>query len=164
MKRRITSFFQRYCKMASNSTRIQFDSEISGDGETPMFSIRRNEIYRRGHYGIQFSFFRRKVYIHLQGMLLLPFCMCFCLVERLFFVFEFVLLQFTTLRALSVIRGIVWWLCRQWRHHDPIYIGQGHKRRSSPRSQSRSDARSYQSQGQGQTKVKNKVIKFKVIL
>uniref|UniRef100_A0A8W8MIM3 Uncharacterized protein n=1 Tax=Magallana gigas TaxID=29159 RepID=A0A8W8MIM3_MAGGI len=51
--------------MAATST-VRFETELSPDGETPQFTLKESDQYRKGHYALQMTFFRGKVYIHVQ--------------------------------------------------------------------------------------------------
>lgn len=52
--------------MASTSM-PKFETEISPDGETPQFTLKESDQYCKGHYALQMTYFRGKVYLHLQG-------------------------------------------------------------------------------------------------
>lgn len=59
-------FFLLWLEMAATST-VRFETELSPDGETPQFTLKESDQYRKGHYALQMTFFRGKVYIHVQG-------------------------------------------------------------------------------------------------
>lgn len=60
------SFFLLWLEMAGTST-VKFETELSPDGETPQFTLKESDQYRKGHYAFQMTFSRGKVYIHVQG-------------------------------------------------------------------------------------------------
>jgi hypothetical protein len=41
--------------------------EVCADGETPDIILKEGGRYRRGQFAIPMSFFRGKVYLHIQG-------------------------------------------------------------------------------------------------
>lgn len=45
---------------------VKFETELSPDGETPQFTLKESDQYRKGHYALQMTFSRGKVYIHVQ--------------------------------------------------------------------------------------------------
>lgn len=45
--------------MAATST-VRFETELSPDGETPQFTLKESDQYRKGHYALQNDILQRK--------------------------------------------------------------------------------------------------------